>query len=97
MAAAVAAGRAGAEVTLLEATGALGGQFALAGRAPAHRETAARYTADWSRRLAAAGVDVRLEHPLHGLPELAAGADRVIVATGARAHHRPRPAPRASQ
>ena len=34
MAAAVAAGRAGAEVTLVEASSALGGQFALAGRAP---------------------------------------------------------------
>ena len=87
MAAAVAAARAGAEVTLLEATGALGGQFALAGRAPAHRETAARYTADWSRRLAAAGVDVRLNTRYTGSSELAAGADRVIVATGARAHH----------
>ena len=44
-----------------EATSALGGQFALAGRAPAHRETAARYGADWSRRLAAAGVEVCLD------------------------------------
>ena len=40
---------------------ALGGQFALAGRAPAHRETAARYAADWTRRLEAAGVHVRLD------------------------------------
>ena len=60
MAAAVAAGRAGAEVTLVEAAPALGGQFALAGAAPAHRETAQRFRADWTRRLAAAGVDVRL-------------------------------------
>jgi 2,4-dienoyl-CoA reductase-like NADH-dependent reductase (Old Yellow Enzyme family) len=87
MAAAVAAGRAGAKVALLEARGALGGQFALAGRAPAHRETAARYAADWSRRLATAGVDVRLNTLCPGDSDLVAEADRVIVATGARAHH----------
>ena len=64
MAAAVAAARAGADVTLAEASGALGGQFALAGRAPAHRETAARFTADWTRRLASAGVRIRLDTPI---------------------------------
>ena len=55
LAAAVAAGRAGAAVTLVEAGAALGGQFALAGRAPAHRETVRRYQADWKRRLAGRG------------------------------------------
>ena len=60
----VAAARAGAEVTLVEAADALGGQFALAGRAPAHRETAARFAADWSRRLEAAG---RRHPPRHAL------------------------------
>jgi NADPH-dependent 2,4-dienoyl-CoA reductase/sulfur reductase-like enzyme len=86
LAASVAAGRAGADVTLVEAADALGGQFALAGRAPAHRETVRRYQADWARRLAAARVDVRLETRLDAASELAAGADRVIVATGAVAH-----------
>ncbi|HMG99595.1 MAG TPA: FAD-dependent oxidoreductase [Gaiellales bacterium] len=86
MAAAVAAGRAGADVTLVEASPVLGGQFALAGRAPAHRETAARYGADWSRRLRAAGVKIRLDTRLTADSPLAAEADRVIVATGARAH-----------
>jgi 2,4-dienoyl-CoA reductase-like NADH-dependent reductase (Old Yellow Enzyme family)/thioredoxin reductase len=86
MAAAAAAGRAGADVTLIEAADALGGQFALAGRAPAHRETAARYRADWSRRLQAARVDIRLNTRFAADSPLAAEADRVIVATGARAH-----------
>ena len=86
MAAAVAAATAGAAVTLVEASSSLGGQFALAGRCPGHRETAARYQADWSRRLAAAGVAIRLETPLAADSPLAAEADRVIVATGARAH-----------
>ena len=86
LAAAVAAGTAGAEVTLVEAGTALGGQFALAGRAPAHRETVRRYQADWKRRLAAAGVDVRLGTRVDADSELASGADRVIVATGAIAH-----------
>jgi 2,4-dienoyl-CoA reductase-like NADH-dependent reductase (Old Yellow Enzyme family) len=86
LAAAVAAGRAGAEVTLVEADSTLGGQFALAGRAPAHRETVRRYQADWARRLASARVEVRLETRLDATSELAAGADRVIVATGALSH-----------
>ena len=86
IAAAVAAGRAGAEVTLVEASSALGGQFALAGRAPAHRETAARYAADWKRRLGTAGVDLHLDTRLAADSALASEADRVIVATGARAH-----------
>ncbi|HEY3614575.1 MAG TPA: FAD-dependent oxidoreductase [Gaiellales bacterium] len=86
MAAAVAAARAGAAVTLFEAADVLGGQFALAGRAPAHRETAARFRADWTRRLAAAGVDVRLGARATVADAVAASADRVIVATGAVAH-----------
>jgi 2,4-dienoyl-CoA reductase-like NADH-dependent reductase (Old Yellow Enzyme family) len=86
MAAAVGAARAGAEVTLVEATSALGGQFALAGRAPAHRETAERYAADWRRRLAAAGVEVRLDTRLDAQSAVAEAANRVIVATGARPH-----------
>jgi len=89
MAAAVAAARAGAEVTLAEATDELGGQFALAGRAPAHRETAARYSADWRRRLEAAGVRILLGTRVDASSPLASSADRVIVATGAVAH-RPR-------
>jgi 2,4-dienoyl-CoA reductase-like NADH-dependent reductase (Old Yellow Enzyme family) len=72
MAAAAAAGRAGATVTLVEASSRLGGQFALAGRAPAHRETALRYLADWSRRLRTADVDVRLDTLLSADSVLAA-------------------------
>jgi 2,4-dienoyl-CoA reductase-like NADH-dependent reductase (Old Yellow Enzyme family) len=89
MAAAVAAARAGADVTLAEATGVLGGQFALAGRAPGHRETAARYAADWRRRLEVAGVRICLSTPIDASTPLVSEADRVIVATGAVAH-RPR-------
>ena len=64
MAAALAAAQAGAEVTLIEAADTLGGQFALAGRAPAHRETAARFAADWSptagcRRASTSASDTR--------------------------------------
>ena len=86
MAAAVGAARAGARVTLLEAAPVLGGQFALAGNAPAHRETVARYRADWDRRLATAGVEIRLNEPADAGAAVVAGADRVIVATGAIAH-----------
>jgi 2,4-dienoyl-CoA reductase-like NADH-dependent reductase (Old Yellow Enzyme family) len=86
MAAAVAAARAGADVTLAEATGALGGQFALAGRAPGHRETAARFAADWRRRLEAAGVRICLDTRIDARSALVSDADRVIVATGAVAH-----------
>ncbi len=93
MAAAVAAGLAGAEVILAEAAPALGGQFALAGGAPAHRETVQRFRADWTRRLAVAGVDVRLGTRLDAASALAFGADRVIVATGAVAHRPPMTAP----
>jgi 2,4-dienoyl-CoA reductase-like NADH-dependent reductase (Old Yellow Enzyme family) len=86
LAAAVAAGSAGADVILVEAADTLGGQFTLAGRAPAHRETVRRYQADWVRRLGAARVDVRLSTPLFAGSELLADTDRVIVATGAVAH-----------
>ena len=93
LAAAVAAGQAGATVTLAEAGDALGGQFALAGHAPAHRETVRRYRADWIRRLAGAHVDVRLGTRVDAGSELVAGADRVVVATGAVAHRPPLTAP----
>jgi 2,4-dienoyl-CoA reductase-like NADH-dependent reductase (Old Yellow Enzyme family)/thioredoxin reductase len=93
MAAAAAAGAAGATVTLVEAGAALGGQFALAGRAPAHRETVLRFQADWRRRLAAAGVDVRLGVRVDAGSALVDAADRVIVATGAVAHRPPITAP----
>ncbi len=93
LAAAVAAGSAGAEVTLVESAPALGGQLALAGHAPAHRETVRRYQADWKRRLQVAGVDVRLGTRLDADSQLAADADRVIVATGAVAHRPPLTAP----
>ena len=85
MAAAVAAARAGADVTLVEAPGALGGQFALAGRAPAHRETAARYGADWTRRWSRGRPHLPRYADRRRLAA-AAEADRVIVATGAVAH-----------
>ena len=62
MAAAVAAGRAGADVTLVEAAA----RWAASSRSPAARPRTARRPratrADWTRRLAAAGVDVRLGH-----------------------------------
>ena len=52
---------AGAAVTLLEQGAAIGGQLRLAGRAPAHRALWRRWQATAERRLARAGVEVRLE------------------------------------
>ena len=85
--------RAGAEVTLVEAGAALGGQFALAGRAPAHRETARALPGRLARRLAAAGVTCGWRRGSMPDSALATRADRVIVATGAVAHRPPLTAP----
>ena len=80
IAAAIEAGRAGHEVLLLERADCLGGQVALAGRAPAGRDLASRFLDNAHRQLALAGVAVML-----GTSDIeAAGADLLVLATGAR-------------
>ena len=86
LAAAVAAAECGADVTVAEAGELIGGQFALAGRAPAHRETVQRFAADWRRRLTTHGVELLLGRRVHARDELVGRANRVIVATGATAY-----------
>ena len=82
VAAALEAAEGGAAVTLLEQGAAIGGQLRLAGRAPAHRALWRRWQATAERRLARAGVDVRLA--TRATPEDADAAQAVVLATGAR-------------
>ena len=81
-AARVAAER-GHRVTLLEAGTELGGQFRLAGRQPS-REQIRDLLAWYGRRLAALGVNVRLETTATAENVTAASADEVVLATGSR-------------
>ena len=81
-AARVAAER-GHHVTLLERGEELGGQFRLAGLQPSRDQI--RDLIEWyGRRLAALGVEVRLGTTATAAEVAAAGADEVVVATGAR-------------
>jgi 2,4-dienoyl-CoA reductase-like NADH-dependent reductase (Old Yellow Enzyme family) len=82
VAAAVAAARAGDAVTLVDRAAGIGGQLAIAGRAPGHAEAWRRYEESAQRDLARAGVTVRLRTEAHA--GMADGHDRVILATGAR-------------
>ncbi|GLZ45624.1 oxidoreductase [Actinomycetospora sp. NBRC 106375] len=79
LAAAVAAARDGHTVTLAERSDVLGGQLALAARAPERRELA-NVVADLAYEARAAGVTVRLRHEVTEV----AGVDAVVLATGAR-------------
>ncbi|MGH2477662.1 MAG: FAD-dependent oxidoreductase, partial [Candidatus Limnocylindrales bacterium] len=81
-AARVAAER-GHRVTLLEAGDALGGQFRLAGRQPS-REQIVDLLAWYERRLASLGVVIRRRMLATADEVAAAGADEIVVATGAR-------------
>src|SRR4051812_6121225 len=87
VAAALEAAAAGHDVVLAERAAQLGGQLRVAGRAPAHRETWDRYERWIAHRLAADGVDVRLE------VAVAAGDaedyDAVVVATRATPYPQP--------
>jgi 2,4-dienoyl-CoA reductase-like NADH-dependent reductase (Old Yellow Enzyme family) len=87
IAAAVEAAAAGAEVVLCERAERLGGQLAIAGRAPAHRELWERYER-WAGR-ALRDVDVRLETLVTTAD--AEGFDAVVIATGARPYAPPLP------
>jgi NADPH-dependent 2,4-dienoyl-CoA reductase/sulfur reductase-like enzyme len=87
VAAAVEAAAAGHEVVLCERRERLGGQLAIAGRAPAHRELWERYER-WAVR-ALRGVEVRLGTAVAAAD--ADGWDAVVVATGARPYVPPLP------
>jgi 2,4-dienoyl-CoA reductase-like NADH-dependent reductase (Old Yellow Enzyme family)/thioredoxin reductase len=73
----------GHDVELWEASDALGGQLRYAAMAPRH-ENYGRYLQWQERRLAAAGVTVRLDTRATVDEVVAAGFDVVAVATGAR-------------
>ncbi|MCG7310464.1 FAD-dependent oxidoreductase [Brachybacterium sp. ACRRE] len=79
--AAVAAAERGHVVTLFEASSQLGGQFLFASRIPG-KEAYAEALRSWQSRLAAEGVDVRLETRPDA--ETLRGFDDVIIATGVR-------------
>ncbi|HEU4975511.1 MAG TPA: FAD-dependent oxidoreductase [Baekduia sp.] len=81
VAAAVEAARAGDAVTLVERSAGIGGQLALAGRAPAHAEVWRRYERSARRDLERAGVTLRPATVADAA--MAAGFDRVVLATGA--------------
>ncbi len=93
LAAAVGAAECHAHVTLVDEDSTIGGQFALAGTAPAHEETVRRFTYDWMRRLEQHGVQLELGRRVDAGDELVRVADRVIVATGATAYLPPLTAP----
>lgn len=79
LAAAVAAARRGHAVTLAERSDALGGQLAVAARAPERRELA-HLVADLAYEARELGVTVRLRTEVTA----AGDADAVVLATGAR-------------
>jgi 2,4-dienoyl-CoA reductase-like NADH-dependent reductase (Old Yellow Enzyme family) len=81
IAAALEAARAGDRVTLVERADGIGGQFALAGRAPAHAETWRRYERSARRDLERSGLTLRLGTVADAA--MTEGFDRVILATGA--------------
>lgn len=84
LSAAAEAAETGHEVVLLERAGRLGGQMALAGRAPGCEEIARRLVELFGRRLEDAGVDVRLETTADAELVAALAPDTVVVATGAK-------------
>jgi len=83
-AAAVAAER-GHEVTLCEASAALGGQVKLAQLLPSRAEFGGLVT-NLAREMALGGVTVRLNTPVDRALVEAEAPDAVVVATGARPH-----------
>jgi 2,4-dienoyl-CoA reductase-like NADH-dependent reductase (Old Yellow Enzyme family) len=72
----------GHEVIVAEAGSQIGGQYRLAGRQPTRQQVLDHL--DWyARQLARLGVDVRLDTPVDASWVAAAGAEIVVVATGA--------------
>jgi NADPH-dependent 2,4-dienoyl-CoA reductase/sulfur reductase-like enzyme len=74
----------GHRVTLLEATGELGGQVLTAARAMPYRDEFADATRFLERRIRQLGVDVRLGVRAGAAEALALEPDLVVVATGSR-------------
>jgi pyruvate/2-oxoglutarate dehydrogenase complex dihydrolipoamide dehydrogenase (E3) component len=68
---------------LLERSGRLGGQVALAGAAPMHAELARTLARNYNRLLEDAGVEVRLETEADPEAIASFAPDAVVVATGA--------------
>jgi 2,4-dienoyl-CoA reductase-like NADH-dependent reductase (Old Yellow Enzyme family)/thioredoxin reductase len=87
MKAAATLARRGHAVTLAERDTRLGGQVNLLLRAPG-REDIGLLVSDLERELERRGVDVRLETEMDADAVRAAGADRVLLATGARPDRR---------
>jgi 2,4-dienoyl-CoA reductase-like NADH-dependent reductase (Old Yellow Enzyme family)/thioredoxin reductase len=81
IAAATEAGMAGHRVLLLEREARLGGQVALAGKAPGGEELARVFLDNAERQLDSAGVDVRLGA---AVDPATLDAEAVVLATGAR-------------
>jgi NADPH-dependent 2,4-dienoyl-CoA reductase/sulfur reductase-like enzyme len=91
VAAALEAAALGHDVVLAERGAHLGGQFRVAGAAPAHRETWERYERWTDHRLGADGVDVRLGTTIDAADIEAGGYDAVVLATGAVPYRPPLP------
>jgi pyruvate/2-oxoglutarate dehydrogenase complex dihydrolipoamide dehydrogenase (E3) component len=84
LSAAVEAASAGHHVVLYEASDRLGGQVALAGVAPGHAELAASMLRNFGHLLDRPNVEIRLGERADVTTICEAGADCVVVATGAR-------------
>jgi 2,4-dienoyl-CoA reductase-like NADH-dependent reductase (Old Yellow Enzyme family) len=84
IAAAVEASAAGHAVVLFERASAVGGQLALAGRAPGNADVARAFVSMSDRRLRKGGVEVRLGTAATMDGVVALAPDAVVVATGAR-------------
>ncbi len=82
MQAAVHAAELGWDVTLTEASGALGGQLAIASTVPG-REIFRRVTAFLERQIADARIRIETNTPIDGVAAAGSGFDGIIVATGA--------------
>jgi pyruvate/2-oxoglutarate dehydrogenase complex dihydrolipoamide dehydrogenase (E3) component len=89
LAAAAEAAAAGHFVTILERRSEIGGQVAIAGRAPVHEELAWTLRRNYEQLLARSNVELRLGVAADLASVEALEADAVIVATGA-APYRPR-------
>ena len=84
MAAALEAAAAGHDVVLLERSQRLGGQMALAARAPGSGEIGRELVELFEQRLADAEVEIRFETSAEAAVVSADDPDAVVVATGAR-------------
>jgi pyruvate/2-oxoglutarate dehydrogenase complex dihydrolipoamide dehydrogenase (E3) component len=89
LAAASEAAAAGHDVTLFEASGQLGGQVWLAGRAPGHRELCESLLRNYRNQLDRPNVQIELGVTADIDTIREAGCETVVVATGARPYMPP--------